>query len=118
MPDREVGRYVHNDSSAVLLVGHSSGIFKGLKNLQVGDEIRLGDETYDVKYIETLLNDEIDMGNVLHPKHAAIPNGRKILVLMTCAGKRIHKKYSHRLIIYAAIQNPEIEFQDSFKLRI
>jgi hypothetical protein len=105
VPDHEIGRFMPINSNATLLVGHSSGVFKDLKNLTINDEIHLDAETYQIKYIETLPIETIDMNKVLYPDLPALPKNAKVLVLMTCAGDRnvFTNTYSQRLIIYAKI---------------
>jgi len=54
VPDHEIGRFTPVNSNTTLLVGHSTGVFKDLPNLNVGDQIHLDEETYQIEYIETL----------------------------------------------------------------
>lgn len=105
VPDREIGRFTPVNSNVTLLVGHSAGVFKDLKNLQINDKITLDDEIYQIKYIETLPVESIDMDKVLYPSLSALPKDQKVLALMTCAGDHniFTDTYSQRLIIYAII---------------
>lgn len=95
VPDRVPGVY-SEDPSKLLLLGHSSTIFKDLKNLAQGDEIIYNSETYIIKNIEILEKSAISMPDIL------AATSQKTIILMTCAGQPLgHNDYTHRLIITA-----------------
>lgn len=94
-PDYIVGRY-HAHENKTFVMGHSSTVFSGLKEVMIGDEIIYDGESYEVVSKEIRAKSEISMREIL--KDETVPT----LVLMTCAGEHIEgQDYSHRLIIYA-----------------
>jgi hypothetical protein len=97
VPERDIGKY-SPQGGVPLLVGHSSGIFKDLDQLKIGDQFTLDNVTYEVKILETLSTEDIDMNAVLYPADPEIA-----LTLMTCAGdyNLFDNTYAERLIIYA-----------------
>ena len=103
LPGRWSGSARPGSSGAVFVGGHSTGIFKALGRLAVGDQISIAlasGETYNytVAKIETRsLNDPALMRDAL----AAAGGATQGLNLMTCAGSPMGNTYSHRLIVYA-----------------
>ena len=94
-PDQIAGVY-HSADNKAFIMGHSSTIFKDLKNVTMNDEIIYNDSLYRVTAIETLEKSAISMTNLLRSE--SVPT----IVLMTCAGTSLGgQDYSHRLIITA-----------------
>lgn len=94
-PDLIAGSFSQHKNK-ILLIGHSSSIFNNLNQLQNGQEIVYNNETYNVRSIETIAKEQIDMAEVLSASE--IPT----LVLMTCAGEPLpDQDATHRLIITA-----------------
>lgn len=94
-PDTIVGSYA-KDPSKVLLIGHSTTVFRNLNDLGVEDKINYNGDDYLVTKMETLAKDEINMNTLLAPAHDST------LVMMTCAGEMIgNRDATHRLIVTA-----------------
>ena len=94
-PDQIAGVY-HSANNKAFIMGHSSTIFKDLKNVAMNDEIIYNDSPYRVTMIETLEKSAISMTNLLRSEN--VPT----IILMTCAGTSLGgQDYSHRLIITA-----------------
>ena len=94
-PSDLAGSY-SNTPNKTFLVGHSTGIFQNLKNLQIGDQISYNGTIYIVSSIKTVAKPDISMNELL----AAAD--RPTLILMTCAGELYENgDASHRLIIEA-----------------
>lgn len=93
---------------AMFIDGHASGatrmgLFAYIDTLKVGDSVVVekGDGTrlaYEVKKVESVPKDSVDMSSVLSPYDA----GTKGLNLMTCTGTWIpsEKTYDHRVVVY------------------
>ncbi|MCL2085565.1 class F sortase [Candidatus Saccharibacteria bacterium] len=81
---------------ARFLVGHSPGVFDGLRYLEEGEVVTFHKdgwiENYEVVGISVKYRDDINMTNELLGAD---------LVLMTCFGERVGDDYVQRLIIYA-----------------
>jgi len=82
--NRGVGRirgmaHLHDDSGNLGIAGHRDGIFRGLKDIQVGDDIEVltpaGTETYAVSSITIVPKDDI---SVLEP------TTEKTMTIVTC----------------------------------
>ena len=94
-PDTIVGSY-SKYSSKIFLVGHSSTVFKNLKNVNLNEYIYYDDKTFKVTRIETLEKANINMNLLL------MPSKETTLVIMTCAGQPLGAKdATHRLIVTA-----------------
>ena len=94
-PDTIVGSY-SKYSSKIFLVGHSSTVFKNLKNVSLNEYIYYDDKTFKVTRIETLEKANINMNLLL------MPSKETTLVIMTCAGQPLGAKdATHRLIVTA-----------------
>lgn len=101
VPEQIAGSYsVHENKFFVF--GHSSTIFKDLKNLKVGNEIYYQNRKFFVTKIEEKPKEDIDMEKILQSEN--VPT----VILMTCSGKRIEETandYTHRIIITAESEN-------------
>lgn len=94
-PDAIVGSY-SKYSSKIFLVGHSSTVFKNLKNVKLNDYIYYNGASYRIRQIETLAKSDINMNGLL------MPAKEQTIVIMTCAGERLGEKdATHRLIVTA-----------------
>ncbi len=94
-PDTIVGSY-SKYSSKIFLVGHSSTVFKNLKNVSLNEYIYYDDKAFKVTRIETLEKANINMNLLL------MPSKETTLVIMTCAGQPLGaKEATHRLIVTA-----------------
>jgi sortase (surface protein transpeptidase) len=94
-PDTIVGSY-SKYSSKIFLVGHSSTVFKNLKNVSLNEYIYYDDKAFKVTRIETLEKANINMNLLL------MPSKETTLVIMTCAGQPLGAKdATHRLIVTA-----------------
>ncbi len=94
-PDTIVGSYSRNENK-VFLFGHSSTVFRNLKDVEIGSVIVYDETTYEVKDIKTYQKADVDMNKVLED------TGKKNLVLMTCAGDELEDgDATERLIITA-----------------
>ena len=95
VPDRIAGEYSINQHKTFLF-GHSSTIFKNLKNINLGDEITYNNQKYTINHITTQKKSDINMANILAETE------QETIVLMTCSGKPLgHDDYTHRLIVTA-----------------
>jgi len=88
--------------SAAFIDGHSTGIFRNLGALAVGDQVTVataGGEnyTYGVVKVETR---ELSDPNLMRAALSTAGGASQGLNLMTCAGTWIGNTYSQRLIIY------------------
>ncbi|MDO5480818.1 MAG: sortase [Candidatus Saccharibacteria bacterium] len=94
-PDQIAGVY-HSAQNKSFIIGHSSTIFKDLKNLKEDNEIIYNNYNYKITSIKTLAKSEISMPEILKPEDAPT------IVLMTCAGTSLGgHDYSHRIIVTA-----------------
>ena len=94
-PDTIVGSY-SKYSSKVLLIGHSTTVFKDLNKTRLGDYIYYNGELFVATEIKTLLKGDIDMNMVL------APSKDPTIIIMTCAGESLdNHDATHRLIITA-----------------
>lgn len=97
-----------DQSGAMFVDGHASGstrmgLFAYLDTMKVGDSVVVekGDGTkltYQVRAVEIVPKDTVDMNKVLSPYDA----GTKGLNLMTCTGTWLPKEktYDHRVVVY------------------
>lgn len=94
-PDLIAGSYSKYENN-VLLIGHSSTVFRELDEVWYGDEIFYDENVYKIVDIETVLKDEIKMGKLLSE------TSQKTLTIMTCAGEKVNgADATHRLIVTA-----------------
>ena len=94
-PDNIVGSF-SNHKNKTLLIGHSTTVFEGLKNVKLGDGLVYNDSSYNVIDVETIEKDQIKMSELLKSEE------NDTLVLMTCVGTLLGDGDStHRLIITA-----------------
>ena len=111
VPEQIAGAYsIHENKT--LIMGHSSTIFKDLKNTTTGMKIAItGNEnttsnknntittkTYTITSIEEKQKQDIDMQEILKAEE------KDTLILMTCSGEKIAgsaSDHTHRLIITA-----------------
>ena len=96
-PDTIVGSYSKN-TNKTLLIGHSTGIFKDLDDVKIGDSIKYGDNEYKVTKYVYIEKDAIDMNELLASED------KETLVIMTCAGTLLGDgDATHRIILFASI---------------
>ena len=97
VPEQIAGAYsVHENKT--LIIGHSSTIFKDLKNTTVGMKIAYNGKEYTIRTIEEKLKQDIIMKDILKNEE------KDTLILMTCSGEKIDGTsgdHTHRLIITA-----------------
>ena len=97
VPEQIAGAYsVHENKT--LIIGHSSTIFKDLKNTTIGMKITYSGKEYTIRNIEEKLKQDIVMKDILKAEE------KDTLVLMTCSGEKIDgtsSDHTHRLIITA-----------------
>lgn len=97
VPNTIIGSYSIY-ANKILLVGHSSTIFRNLHQINLGDQFVYDSETYHVTKIETLEKSAISMNDVLTDSEV------KTLILMTCAGQPLpNQDATHRLLVTAEI---------------
>ena len=97
-PDMIVGSYTANNNK-LFLFGHSSTVFKYLKDVQIGDTLLYGDEVFKVTSYDILKKSDVDMTKLLSG------SDRGAVVLMTCAGENYgNGDSSHRLIVNAVLR--------------
>ena len=96
-PEYIAGSFSNHDNKT-LLIGHSTTVFKNLKDTKLGDIIDYNSGSYRITNIETRAKDKISMAQILAEEK------RDTIVLMTCAGESLGgQDYTHRLIITAEI---------------
>ena len=96
-PDSIVGSYSENNNNT-LLIGHSTGVFRDLHNVKIGDVINYDDLDYTVSKLVYIKKDAISMKELL------ASSDKKTLVIMTCAGELLEGgDATHRLIIFASV---------------
>lgn len=94
-PETIVGSF-SNAENKVLLIGHSSSVFRDLNQVKLGEKIEYNGKDYKVIKKETTLKSLISMNKVLASED------RDTLVLMTCAGQMLENSdATHRLMITA-----------------
>lgn len=94
-PDTIVGSYSKN-SNKTLLIGHSTTVFSNLKSVRLGDTFEYNGKTYEVRMIDMVAKNKINMNRVLQSEE------KDTIVLMTCAGTLLDGgDATHRLIITA-----------------
>lgn len=94
-PDEIAGAYKATNHKTVL-IGHSSTIFKDLKNVKYADEFTFDSTKYSVQEIRTIPKNLVDMEDIVSETE------KNTLILMTCSGEPLGgQDYSHRLVIKA-----------------
>ena len=94
-PDTVVGSYSRYDNKT-LLIGHSTGVFKDLDLVKIGDTVNYDGLDYNVSKLVYIEKDAIDMNDLLSPAE------KDTLVIMTCAGTLLGDgDATHRLILTA-----------------
>lgn len=95
VPDAIAAEY-SEDPSKLFLMGHSSTVFKNLKNIEVGDEVYYNGNKYIVNDVAIKPKSAIKMKEILAPAE------HETVIIMTCAGKSLGANdYTHRLIVTA-----------------
>ncbi|MBR2588780.1 class F sortase [Candidatus Saccharibacteria bacterium] len=96
VPDQIAGSYSAH-ANKTLLLGHSSTVFKNLKEIDLAQLITYDGKPYIVTAIEEKAKEDISMKKVLQAEDI------DTIVLMTCSGEEIGNTndYTHRLIITA-----------------
>lgn len=94
-PDTIIGSY-SKYGSKVLLIGHSTTVFKDLNKTRLGDYVYYNGELFVVGEIKTLSKGDIDMNMIL------APTKNPSIIMMTCAGEPlVNHDATHRLIVTA-----------------
>lgn len=94
-PDTIVGSY-SNHENKILLIGHSSTVFRNLNQVKLASTIKYNGKDYQVVEKKTLAKSLVDMSEVLETEND------DTLVLMTCAGQMLENSdATHRLMITA-----------------
>ena len=96
-PESIVGSYKEN-SHKTLLIGHSTGVFRDLDAVKIGDVINYDGVDYNVLKLVYAAKEAIDMEELIAPAE------KDTLVIMTCAGELLgNGDATHRLIIFASV---------------
>lgn len=94
-PDTIAGAYKATTHKTVI-IGHSSTIFKNLKNLSGNETFTFDNRTYTITNLEILEKRDVDMAEIVSETE------KNTLVLMTCYGEPLGgQDYTHRLVITA-----------------
>ena len=94
-PDTIAGSYTRAENKT-LLIGHSTTVFRNLNKVKLGDAIEYGGKSYEVRMIDMVMKNKIDMDELLKASE------KDMLVIMTCAGKLLDGgDATHRLILTA-----------------
>ena len=94
-PRTIVGSFAR-EANKVLLIGHSSTVFRDLDDLAVDDEIIYDETLYKVLSSEVIAKTDVDMGELLAATE------KDTIVIMTCAGETLgDNDATHRLIVTA-----------------
>lgn len=96
-PATIAGSYSQFDNK-ILLMGHSSAVFKNLHEVEPGQEIIYNNEHYIITLTETLAKSEISMNKIL------ADTSQKTLIIMTCAGTPLpDQDATHRFLVTATL---------------
>lgn len=96
-PTTIAGFYNQFDNK-ILLIGHSSTIFKNLHKVESGQSIIYNNEHYIITSTETLAKSDISMSEILADAN------QKTLIIMTCAGTPLpDQDATHRFIVTAML---------------
>lgn len=94
-PDEIAGAYQPTIHKTVI-IGHSSTVFKDLKNIDGDDTFTFDKKSYKIKDHKIIEKSVVDMSKVVEETDV------NTVILMTCYGEPIGPQdYSHRLIITA-----------------
>lgn len=94
-PATIAGAYSQNINK-ILIIGHSSTVFKKLSEVTIGEKIVYDEETYEIVEAKIQLKSDISMSEVLAPAD------EETIVIMTCAGDPLpDQDATHRLLITA-----------------
>ena len=98
-PDTIVGSYAGGENKTFLF-GHSSTVFRNLKDIELGDEIVYFDKEYDVVKLEFKEKSIIDMSEVLKSEKI------DTIIIMTCAGILLDNgDATHRFMVTAVLKD-------------
>ena len=101
-PNRIVGSYTRKGSNRTLLIGHSTGVFRNLKYVNLGDMVFYDQHFYQVEDITIIPKEKINMNKLLK----ANEDEPETVVLMTCAGELYGEgDATHRLIVTARLRD-------------
>ena len=96
-PEYNAGAYYAADNK-VVLIGHSTTVFKNLSELVPGESFTFDKAKYRVEKVVILEKSAVDM------KQIVAPATEKTVVLMTCYGDQIGPyDYTHRFIVTAKV---------------
>ena len=94
-PATIAGAYSSQENK-ILIIGHSSTVFKKLDQILIGDTFIYDNEQYRIQDTSIRTKSDINMSEVL------AASGEKTIVIMTCAGTPLpDQDATHRLIITA-----------------
>ncbi len=94
-PDEIAGAYQPTIHKTVI-IGHSSTIFKDLKNISGDDTFTFDHKTYKVTERDVIEKSVVDMSEIVAETE------KNTVIMMTCYGEPLGgQDYSHRLIITA-----------------
>ena len=94
-PDEIAGAYQPTIHKTVI-IGHSSTVFKDLKNINSDETFTFDKKSYKIKDRKIIEKSVVDMAKVVEETEV------NTVILMTCYGEPIGPQdYSHRLIITA-----------------
>lgn len=94
-PDEIAGAYQPTIHKTVI-IGHSSTIFKDLKNIKNDDTFTFDNRSYKVKTTEVMRKSSVDMADIVSE------TSKNTIIMMTCSGEPLGgQDYTHRLIITA-----------------
>jgi LPXTG-site transpeptidase (sortase) family protein len=94
-PDTIAGAY-HPTNHKYVIIGHSSTIFKDLKNASMDDNFTFDGKSYKIVSREILEKSSVDMEDVVSETEIST------VILMTCYGEPLGgQDYTHRLVITA-----------------
>ncbi len=94
-PDTIAGAYQPTNHKTVI-IGHSSTIFKDLKNVHDNDTFTFDNQKYQIKNIEIIEKKFVNMEEVVRETKI------KTVILMTCYGEPLGgQDFTHRLVITA-----------------
>ena len=94
-PDTIAGAYQPTNHKTVI-IGHSSTVFKDLKNVSSADTLTFDNKSYKITSREIIEKNSVDMGQIISETDTPT------LILMTCYGEPLGgQDYSHRLVLTA-----------------
>ena len=94
-PDYVVGSF-NRVANKILLIGHSSTVFKNLYKLDINDSVIYDNTEYYVSSIKVISKNNVNMNKLLSD------TDKKTIVMMTCFGQDLkNQDATHRLIITA-----------------